>query len=182
MHVHTHLTSRLVVASLLVALVDVAAAENAVAQVPAMKKPTIRISTGQDWGQAQQYFRQRFRMGGYYSQRLGAKLNLQWMSIPGFTFWGARIVQLSPDSPLNQIPLQPGDVITRLDGTKISDGKYWIGTTSSSGYWSLPECEQHFGRTQVRFIRQGEQQAQNGYINLGSPLFPSPTPQPIVVP
>jgi hypothetical protein len=179
MHNRICRTSWLVVATLLVALVQVVAADDAAAQ-------TIQIQTkrmnNQDWGQAQQYFQQRFRMGGYYSQRLGAKLNLQWMTIPGFTFYGARIVQLSPNSPLHALQLQPGDVITRLDGDKISRGKYWIGTTSNSGYWALPECEQHFGRTQVRFIRSGDQQAQNGYIDLGSPLFPSPTPEPIVVP
>lgn len=179
MHIRTHRTRRSFVIGLLPTLALVVAAGDASAQ-------TVQIQTkrmnNQDWQRAQQYFQRRFRMGGYYTQRLGAKLNLQWMSIPGFTFWGARITQLSPNSPLHQLQLQPGDVITRLDGDKLSRGKYWIGTRSSEGYWALPECEKHFGRTQVRYIRSGEQQAQNGYIDLGSPLFPSPTPEPIIVP
>jgi len=179
MHVRIHRMCWSVVTGLSAALAFVVTPGDASAQTVQIQ--TKRINN-QDWQQAEQYFQQRLQMGGYYSQRLGAKLNLQWMSIPGFTFWGARIVQLSPNSPLHQLQLQRGDVITRLDGDKLSRGKFWIGTTNSSGYWALPECEQHFGHTEVRFIRSGEQQAQNGYIDLGSPLFPSPTPQPIVVP
>jgi hypothetical protein len=180
MHVRTHRTRWSVVAGLLATLGLVAASDGAPPQAP--QAQSMRINVNQDWQQAQQFFQRRYKMGGYYAQRLGAKLNLQWMSIPGFTFWGARIIQLSPNSPLNQLQLHPGDVITRLDGQKISDGKYWIGQNSSNGYWALPECELHFGHTEVRFIRSGEQQAQNGYVNLGHKQFPTPTPDPIVVP
>jgi hypothetical protein len=57
-----------------------------------------------------------------------------------------------------------------------------MGTSPASGYWALPQAERHFGRTQVRFIRSGTQQAQNGDVDLGQSLFPSPMPTPIVVP
>lgn len=110
----------------------------------------------------------------YYSPKLKAALRLEWMSIPGFSFWGGRIVGMAPDSPLHQANLHPGDVITRLDGVKISKGKFWTGQ-----YWSLPQIERHYGRSEVRHIRSGQQNANNAYVDLGSSCFPS-FPGPIV--
>jgi type II secretory pathway component PulF len=74
MHIRTYRTRWSVVVGLLATLALAVAAGDASAQ-------TLQIQTkrmnNQDWQQAQQYFKQRFRMGGYYSQRLGAKLNLE---------------------------------------------------------------------------------------------------------
>lgn len=111
----------------------------------------------------------------YRSRKLKANLDLQWMSVPGYTFWGARIVGMDPDSPLRQANLQLGDVITRLDGVRISDSKYWNGS-----YWWLPEAERHFGRTEVRLVRSGTTRAENAYVNLGS-SWGQHGPQPDVI-
>ena len=118
----------------------------------------------------------------YSSQRLQAQLMLEWMTIPGYTFWGARIVHMQPTSPLQALNLQLGDVITRLDGLRISTSKFWVPAGPGGGYWALPECERHYGPTEVRFIRSGTQQVQNGQVDLGPSIFPCPIGPDVVVP
>lgn len=116
---------------------------------------------------------------GYDSQRLQARLKLEWMYLPYYgPFWGARIVDIGPTSPLQALNLQLGDVITRLDGVRISDGKYWV-QDPTGGYYALPECESHHSNTQVRFIRSGQQNPQNGWVNLGPPWPPVGPPVPV---
>ena len=126
--------------------------------------------------QFQQQVKAVYATDAYYSNSLKAQLVLEKMSIPGYTFWGARVVGMDPHSPLHQIQFQLGDVITRLDGAKIGTGKYWTGS-----YWWLPQAERHYGNTQVRNIRSGNQFAQNDYVDLGKSCFPKP-PNNIVVP
>jgi hypothetical protein len=112
--------------------------------------------------------RQVYLTDAYTSPKLRAKLKLERMQIPGYTFWGARIVGMDHRSPLRRTNLQLGDVITRMDGVSIADGKYWTGQ-----YWWLPQAERHYGRTQLRVVRAGGQQAENVNVDLGSPYFPS---------
>jgi len=74
------------------------------------------------------------------------------MHIPGYVFTAARIVSKpGPDSPLRQIHLGIGDVITRLDGIPVT---------------GLGELERHYGRTYVRYIKQGTTRVRNGEIDL----------------
>ena len=133
-------------------------------------------------GAAQGYYmspamRQVYQTDAYTSPKLRAKLKLERMTIPGYTFWGARIVGMDRRSPLHRTDLQLGDVITRLDGVSIADGKYWTGQ-----YWWLPQTERHYGPTQLRVVRAGGQQAENVTVNLGSPYFPSPGPSAPIAP
>lgn len=109
-----------------------------------------------------------------YTPTLKASLRLEWMSIPGFSFWGGRITDIDANSPLHQANLRVGDVVTRLDGVSIAKGKYWSGQ-----YWELPQIERHFGPTELRFIRTGHQNAENVQVNLGASSFPS-FPGPVV--
>ena len=94
------------------------------------------------------------------------------MSIPGHNFWGARIVEMNLDSPLRQINLQLGDVLTRLDGIRISDARFQINDFATGALvWQMPQMEKHYSLTQVRFIRSGQQHAQELAVDLG-PLRP----------
>ncbi len=85
----------------------------------------------------------------YFSPRLGARFLIQPMFLPQFgQFFGARLVSLpEPGSPLLQLGLSEGDVITRLDGLPVRDT------------WEL---ERHVLETSVRFIRDGEQVVRRG--------------------
>ena len=106
--------------------------------------------------------------GSYYSPRLRARFLLQYMSIPGFSFWGARIVDLNFDSPLRQLNLQVGDVVTRLDGIRVSNGRYQAHDhQTGTMYWILPQMEKHYGHTHVRFIRTGTTFVQQHAVDLG---------------
>lgn len=101
----------------------------------------------------------------YRSNALQADFIVQWMYIdpPGrhFEFWGARIVGMAPSSPLWQISVGPGDVITRLDGIPIARRM-----RRRNGGWDVPELERHYGRTEVRHIHQGSQVVHDGWINV----------------
>ncbi len=88
------------------------------------------------------------RYEAYYSPTFRCHLVAQWMYIQQsgrpVNFWGARIVSLGHDSPLRQLGLNPGDVITRLDGIQI-----WRGMYREAGRpWNLVEFENHYGRTE----------------------------------
>ena len=79
----------------------------------------------------------------YFSRRLGARFVVQKFYLPEFgSFFGARLVS-EPEhgSPLRQLGLEQGDVITRLDGTPVTD---------------TDELEKHILDTNVRYIRAGE--------------------------
>ena len=78
---------------------------------------------------------------GSYSPKLGAWFRIENMQIPGYRFTAARLMSDPlPNSPLNRIGLQKGDVITRLDDTPVN---------------TLAELERHEGGTLVRYIKTG---------------------------
>jgi hypothetical protein len=85
----------------------------------------------------------------YFSPRLGARFLIEQLSLPQFgLFWGARIVsEPAANSPLRQLGLGAGDVITRLDGLPLT---------------STLELERHILETGVRFLRAGEQHVCQG--------------------
>jgi hypothetical protein len=97
---------------------------------------------------------------GYYAWRLGAEFEIQTMQIPGYVFRAARIVS-EPEfgSPLNQLGLQIGDVITRLDGIPVTN---------------YTELDRHAHRTVIRYIKAGTTLPRNGvvYIPCDSPISP----------
>ena len=82
--------------------------------------------------------------GGSYSPSLGAEFRVETFNLPAFgQFTGVRLVSVpSFDSPLRNLGLQPGDVITRLDGVRTDN---------------LNELENHYSWTQVRYIKTGSQ-------------------------
>lgn len=87
----------------------------------------------------------------YFSPRLGARFTIQTVQISGFSpFRAARIVSRPEQgSPLAQLGLRQGDVITRLDGIPVSN---------------LQELEQHILDTTVRFVRAGTKGVHEGTI------------------
>jgi hypothetical protein len=90
----------------------------------------------------------------YFSPRLGARFLIEKMYMPQFGyFWGARIVsQPEWGSPLRQIGLGEGDVITRLDGVPVMNTN---------------ELERHILDTGVRSIKAGHDHVhrQTIYVN-----------------
>jgi len=100
--------------------------------------------------------------GTYYSPTLRGRFRAQWMYIrrgsSQVNFWGARVVQLDYDSPVRQLGVAPGDVITRLDGLSIANGMF----RQDGGPWQIVELDNHFGRTEVRFIHRGSNQVRIG--------------------
>ena len=79
------------------------------------------------------------------------------------TFWGARIIKMAPDSPLRALSLRPGDVITRLDGVPIWTDMFRTGPGQP---FQLPNLEEHFGGTEVRYIAQGTNRVRVRQINI----------------
>jgi S1-C subfamily serine protease len=56
-----------------------------------------------------------------------------------YTFPGAKLLSYpDPGSPLRQIGLRPGDIITRLDGVRVT---------------SYAELDRHYANTSVRYVR-----------------------------
>ena len=100
--------------------------------------------------------------GVYYSPTLRGHFRAQWLLLRQggrqFRFWGARIVHLDFNSPLRQIGLSPGDVVTRLDGISVARGMFRQGNQP----WQMVQMEQHFGRTEVRYIIRGTNVVQCG--------------------
>jgi S1-C subfamily serine protease len=83
---------------------------------------------------------------GYYSVRLQGHFQIRNLYVPQYgNFRAARITSLSQSSPLRDIGLRSGDVITRLDGVRVDN---------------LRELDCHAYNTSVRFIRSGTQYAQ----------------------
>ncbi len=123
-------------------------------EVPAMERREIGPGSG---GPARYMIRDV-----YYSPNLRGHFRAQWMYIiqngRQVNFWGARIVHLDFDSPLRQIGVSSGDVITRLDGVPVWKRMY----RESRGPWQLVQMEQHYGRTEVRYILRGTHQVRIG--------------------
>jgi membrane-associated protease RseP (regulator of RpoE activity) len=89
--------------------------------------------------------------GGYFSKRLGAQFVIQTIQIGNFpAVKAARITsQPRPGSPLEQLGLEIGDVITRLDGIPVT---------------KKTELENHIQETQVRFVKTGTHWVQQGWM------------------
>ena len=78
---------------------------------------------------------------GTFSHALGAWFRIENMQIPGHRFTAARLVSDPlPDSPLNRIGLQQGDVITRLNDNPVN---------------TFAELERHSRNTSIRYIKTG---------------------------
>ncbi|QDV73184.1 PDZ domain-containing protein [Botrimarina mediterranea] len=114
----------------------------------------------------------------YESQRWRASFHLdEALLLPqfqGLAFAGARIVKIDEDSPLDRLGLKVGDVVTRLDGTKIDTGRW---PNQEGCYWMLPQFERHYGLTTVRFIRAGTTQVVDQTVDLGDRCKPQRFPQ-----
>ena len=91
-------------------------------------------------------------------------------------FWGARIVRMSPDSPLRQLGARPGDVVTRLDGTPIWHNMF----KREDGAWQVVELERHFGNTVVRWIVQGTHRVRVGTMNIDTDFEPGDDEVPVM--
>jgi hypothetical protein len=115
----------------------------------------------------------------YYSPTLRGHFRAQWMFIRQggrkITFWGARIIGLDFDSPLRQIGLAPGDVVTRLDGISVARRMVRV----DGGPWQLVQMERHFGRTEVRYIHPGTNRVNVGDIMLDGNFPPDADTIPI---
>lgn len=87
----------------------------------------------------------------YFSPRLGARFAIQTVQLGGFApFRAARLVSRPEQgSPLAQIGLRQGDLLTRLDGIPA---------------FNLLQLEQHILDTTVRFVRTGSHAVQEGTI------------------
>ena len=87
----------------------------------------------------------------YFSNRLGARFVIQSIQVGNYSpVLAARIVSdPRAGSPLQQLNLSIGDVITRLDGIPVT---------------STQELERHIFDTKVRFVRAGSQSVSQGYM------------------
>ncbi len=105
---------------------------------------------------------------GYRSETLRGDFLAQWMVLKtpsrSYLFWGARALSLDQDSPLRNLGLKPGDVVTRIDGIGIANNMIM-----NNGVWQIPQMEQHYGISQIRFIKQGSRWVQNGDVRLDNP-------------
>lgn len=86
----------------------------------------------------------------YYSPKLGAHFEIQNMQIPGYKFRAARL-RSDPltGSPLSELGLVKGDVITRLNNDPVG---------------SLQILEKYEKNTSVRYIKTGTTKVQLGRI------------------
>lgn len=104
----------------------------------------------------------------FRSDCLRASFVAQWMYLElpqgRREFWGTRIVQIDPQSPLRTLGLRNGDVLTRLDDVQVASGMYRQGNEP----WQIPELERHYGLTEVRYIVTQTHSVQIGSIDLGS--------------
>ena len=74
-----------------------------------------------------------------YSPKIGASFRIEYMQIPGYCFTAARLTSDPVEgSPLHEIGLQEGDVITRLNGISVD---------------SLDVLDRHVGNMEIRYIK-----------------------------
>lgn len=101
--------------------------------------------------------------GGSYSPSLGAEFRVETFSLPAFgQFTGVRLVSAPNwNSPLRKLGLQPGDVITRMDGVRTDN---------------LAELENHYSWTQIRYIKTGTQTVRIANIFIGNGTQPIVNP------
>jgi len=100
---------------------------------------------------------------GSYSPKLGAFFRIENMEIPGHRFTAARLMSDPVEgSPLRDIGLRKGDVITRLNDAPAS---------------TLAELERHAGNMAMRYIKTGTTRVllANIYIPRDSEVFDSGT-------
>lgn len=102
-------------------------------------------------------------VGGSYSQALGAEFRVETFNLPAFgQFIGVRLVSAPNwNSPLRNLGLQAGDVITRLDGVRVTN---------------LTELENHYSWTEVRYIKTGSQTVRISSIFINNNVGPQPSP------
>jgi len=78
---------------------------------------------------------------GAYSPKMGASFTIESMQIPGYSFTAARLTcDPVEGSPLHDIGLREGDVITRIGGTPVD---------------ALQVLEKHERDTEIRYIKAG---------------------------
>lgn len=97
----------------------------------------------------------------YFSPRLGARFEIQSIQIGNFEpVWAARIVsQPEYGSPLHQLGLTVGDVITRLDGNPVS---------------TEHELERHVYDTTVRYVKAGSDHVHQDTMYVENRFFQPP--------
>ncbi len=86
----------------------------------------------------------------YYSPKLGASFKIQNMQIPGYRFTAARLTSDPLEgSPLAELGLTKGDVITRLNNDPVN---------------KLDILERHEKATMIRYIKTGTTRVRQGRI------------------
>lgn len=97
----------------------------------------------------------------HFSQRLGARFEIQQIQIGNFApVLAARIVSVpAAGSPLKQLGLDVGDVITRLDGNPVNNNA---------------ELDRHVYDTLVRFVRAGSNHVEQGTMYVQNQFFAEP--------
>ncbi|TWT64536.1 hypothetical protein [Rubinisphaera italica] len=121
---------------------------------------------------------------GYYSTMLQGTFLAQYMQISTggrpIPFWGARIMDLDPNSPLHDLGLQSGDVITRLDKITIANN---MKRRNRNEPWQIVQMDNHYGPTKVRYIYHATTQVKEETVDLGrhrkGPSGPPRRPVPL---
>lgn len=103
-------------------------------------------------------FRSKKLKGEFLGKPMYVQINGQ-----SYPFWGARAVVLDQDSPLRKLGMVEGDVLSRLDGMYLNNGKFL-----QNGIWQMPELEAHYGLTDVKWIKQGTHRVNIGQIVIDS--------------
>ncbi|MGC4007271.1 MAG: hypothetical protein QM811_30740 [Pirellulales bacterium] len=106
---------------------------------------------------------QKLIVGGYWSPTLKAQFRVEQFFLPQHgQFVGVRLTsEPAWNSPLRTLGLQAGDVITRLDGVRVDN---------------TAQLENHYGWTNVRFIKTGSQTVRIGDVYIPSNVVVSPGP------
>lgn len=109
----------------------------------------------------------RPRVPSYHSRNMGGHFvleRLRFTTTDGrkIFFWGARIVSLEPQSPLNALDLRERDVVTRFDDVSVFQDSF----STPNGITQLPDLENHHGVTDVRYIYTGRRNVCEGQIDL----------------
>ncbi len=117
-------------------------------------------------------FRSKKLKGEFIGKPMYVEINGQ-----SYPFWGARAVVLDQDSPLRKLGMVEGDVLSRLDGMYLNNGKHM-----QNGIWHMPELDAHYGLTDVKWIKQGTHRVNIGQIVIdsgrqGNPGGRAPVPE-----